>query len=81
MISSEILPRFNINDDYRKTICIQNENNEIHSVKRMKTFHTIKYLAEEFFFKSHPFSDLILIVQGNLNMINVSCIEKHAYFR
>jgi hypothetical protein len=31
-----------------------------HQIKRMKT----NDLAEEFFFQSHPFSDLILLVQG-----------------
>jgi len=32
----------------------------------MVQYHNNKHLAEQFFFQSHPFSDLILNVQGTL---------------
>ncbi|CAF5055410.1 unnamed protein product, partial [Rotaria magnacalcarata] len=70
MISSEILSGFNVDGDYNKAIFLENKSKQMDSdqpLKRMKTFHTdthmIKHLAEEFFFKSHPFSDLVLVVK------------------
>jgi hypothetical protein len=51
MISSQILSGFNADGDYKN--------------KRIKTMK--KNLAEEFFFQSHPFSDLVLLVQGISN--------------
>ncbi|CAF3552778.1 unnamed protein product [Rotaria socialis] len=70
MISSEILSGFNVDGDYNKAIFIENKSKQMDSnqpLKRMKTIYTdihmIKRLAEEFFFKSHSFSDLVLVVQ------------------
>ena len=51
MISSQILSGFNADGDHKN--------------KRIKIMK--KNLAEEFFFQSHPFSDLILLVQGISN--------------
>ena len=72
MISSEVLHEFNVDGDYnRKLISIQNRNSRIDAIpplKRIKTIdtdaHTMKHLAEEYFLQSHPFSDLVLVVQG-----------------
>jgi hypothetical protein len=49
MISSKILSGLNADGD--------------HQNKRMKIHDTTKTFVEEFFFQSHPFSDLILLVQ------------------
>lgn len=71
MISSELLSEFHFDGDCKKTIFIQNKTKQMDSIqplKRMKTMNTDMNihtsLAEEFFFQTHPFSDLILIVQG-----------------
>ncbi|CAM4760830.1 unnamed protein product [Rotaria magnacalcarata] len=79
MISSEILSGFNVDGDYNKAIFLENKSKQMDSdqpLKRMKTFHTdthmIKHLAEEFFFKSHPFSDLVLVVKdANIDSIEI----------
>ncbi|CAF3396040.1 unnamed protein product [Rotaria sp. Silwood1] len=70
MISSEILSGFNVDDYYEKSIFIGNTSKQIDSnqpLKRMRTLSMdipmIKHSAEQFFFQSHPFSDLILVVQ------------------
>ena len=49
-----------------------------HKIKRIKTIDSNlfikKTLVEEFFYQTHPFSDLILIIQGILT------IDKYVYF-
>jgi hypothetical protein len=54
MISSQILSGFNADGDHKIK-----QTGSIQPYKRIKTD-----LIEEFFFQSHPFSDLILLVQG-----------------
>jgi len=60
MISSQILSGLNADGDYKN--------------KRIKTFDVNKNFAEEFFFHSHPFNDLILIVQGISNRLYIKYI-------
>jgi hypothetical protein len=68
MISSQILSGLNADGDNKKSRLIQNKTKQMDSIqpyKRMKTD-----LVEEFFFQSHPFSDLILLVQGISKILN-----------
>jgi len=45
--------------DHKKSVLIENKTKQMDPIKRMKSVD-----AEEFFFQSHPFSDLTLLVQG-----------------
>ncbi|CAF0841000.1 unnamed protein product [Rotaria sordida] len=93
MISSEILSGFNVDGDCKKSIFIENKSKQMdsnQSLKRMKTIdtniHMIKHSAEEFFFQSHPFSDLILVVQDKELYVDKSVLAAgskifHSYFQ
>jgi len=67
MISSQILSGLYADGDQKKSVLIEKKTkqmNPIQSIKRMKSVN-----AEEFFFQSHPFSDLTLLVQGIFSTI------------
>ncbi len=77
MISSQILSGLNADGDHKKSILIENRTKRMNSIqpfKRIKTMDIKKNFAEEFFLQSHPFSDLILLVQGISNMFDMKYI-------
>jgi hypothetical protein len=74
MISSQILSGLYADGDHKKSVLIENKTKQmdsIQSIKRMKSVDTDIHVAEEFFFQSHPFSDLTLLVQGIFRLYSI----------
>jgi hypothetical protein len=69
---ASIQPLKRIKTSTQETFKIASRTNDAHIY--MIQQNNDKHLAEQFFFQSHPFSDLTLLVHGISDIINVICI-------